>query len=61
MEKAWNIITSKDASVPKVHFNKHDREIRETNIDHASFTNNLSIEHAFLERRKLVSAIINKL
>ena len=35
MEKAWNIITSNDVSVPKVPFNKHDREIRETIIDHA--------------------------
>ena len=31
VEKAWNIITSNDVSVPKVPFNKHDREIRETN------------------------------
>ena len=35
MEKAWNIITSKDVSVPKVPFNQHDRAIRETIIDHA--------------------------
>ena len=35
MEKAWNILTSKDVSVPKVPFKKHDREIRETIIDHA--------------------------
>ena len=35
MEKAWNIIASNDISVPKVPFNKHDRAIRETIIDHA--------------------------
>ena len=35
MEKAWNIITSNDVSVPRVPFNKHDREIRETIINHA--------------------------
>ena len=33
--KFWNIIASSDISVPKVPFNKHDRAIRETIIDHA--------------------------